>query len=140
MCRSLISFSSWRCSPLLRCSVWCFIGFKSVDFADFLQQWYALIKASGIASLRADFSNCSPAYIYCIYLVTKVLPGLTYVATTVMLNSAFWGQADSICTMWLLAGTYFLPRRREAWVEYIVWLWHSNSRRSSWLRFSWRSC
>jgi Gpi18-like mannosyltransferase len=134
-----------------------FIGFESRDFNPVISSWYQEVKAHGAASLNGAFSDYAPAYIYCIYIVDKVLPGLAPIATvkvvpvicdfvcayfgylivrlryanhspfpffafcailfapTVMLNSAFWGQIDSMFTAGLIASVYFILRKRETW-------------------------
>ena len=44
-----------------------------------------------------------------------VAGGAILLAPTVVLNSAFWGQADSLYTAGILGWTYFMMRRRPGW-------------------------
>jgi Gpi18-like mannosyltransferase len=116
------------------------LPFKSWDFRGHTGVWYQTIKTQGFSAFASGFSNYTPLYLYCLYIVSVVLPhiskvvatklpsiaadgvcawyacrlvGLKYranapwaifaclavlFAPTVVLNSSFWGQADSVYT------------------------------------------
>ncbi len=111
-----------------------FINNINQDYIIWLQPWHGQIQAGGFASLKYDFYNYAPAYMYLIYLATLLpvqavisikllalpivpvagyylahlstiirprtskLEWLAFTATvltpTILLNSAYWGQAD----------------------------------------------
>jgi Gpi18-like mannosyltransferase len=48
-------------------------------------------------------------------LLALTAGGAALFAPTVLLNSAFWGQADSLYTAGILGWTYFMLRRRPTW-------------------------
>lgn len=106
----------------------------SQDYIIWLQPWHEHIQAGGFASLKSDFYNYAPAYMYLIYLATlfpiqavisikllalPIVPvagyflarlssmlkprnsklewlafTITLLTPTILLNSAYWGQAD----------------------------------------------
>ena len=53
---------------------WSLLGFESRDFTLYFNPWYATIKQQGFAALRTGFSNYTPLYLYCLYLVSVVVP------------------------------------------------------------------
>jgi len=132
-------------------------GFESGDYIYSTQSWYATIKDQGFRAFSSNFSNYTPLYLYCLYVVSVVLPPIHSVfaiklpsiladvicawyvyrivrlkyqgdsplpffsfmtvlfAPTVVLNSAFWGQADSLYTAALMACLYYLLIKRETY-------------------------
>ncbi len=131
------------------------LDFKSVDYYSSLKPWYNTLSSQGFAAFAQNFSNYNPPFLYLLYLVVRLLPGLPIVvavklpaliadfvcaylvwqivrlkdhcdlrlalpagmivlfAPSQVLNSAFWGQADSVFTVGVLACTYFLMARRN---------------------------
>jgi Gpi18-like mannosyltransferase len=55
----------------------CLFNFESHDFTASLSGWYGEIAKEGWKSMAGDFSNYSPVYIYILYLVHRILPGLS---------------------------------------------------------------
>ena len=131
------------------------LDFKSVDYFNYTKLWYNTLEDSGYAAFGQDFSNYNLPYLYVLYFVVRLLPGLPSVvatkvpslaadflaawfayrivalkykssyfpalasfavlfAPTVVLNSAFWGQADAVYGSVLLASMYCLLRRQNA--------------------------
>jgi len=131
------------------------LDFKSVDYFNYTKVWYGTLRDSGHAALGQNFSNYNLPYLYVLYLVVRLFPGLPSVvatkvpslaadflaawfayrivalkykssyfpalasfavlfAPTVVLNSAFWGQADAVYGSVLLASMYCLLRRQNA--------------------------
>lgn len=80
-----------------------------------------VVVAVKLPSLLADFLCALLVFMIVRDLLTgrKIMPILSAVAVlfapSVVLNSAFWGQADSLYTVGLLACTYLLMRNRPAW-------------------------
>lgn len=56
------------------------LGFKSADYSAFTSVWYDTIRSTGYVALRGDFSNYNPPYLYVLYLVVRILPGMEKVA------------------------------------------------------------
>jgi len=130
------------------------LSFVSGDMTNFTSIWYAAIKEQGFSFFGTDISNYSPPYLYMLYLVSIVLPGIpatsaiklpsiffdlvcawyifrivriryesgplpffaffaVLLAPTVVMNSAMWGQADSIYTAMLVACVYYLMVHKD---------------------------
>lgn len=131
------------------------LDFKSVDYYSSLKPWYNALSSQGFSAFAQNFSNYNPPFLYILYLIVRLLPGLPIVvavklpalvadftcafliwrivclrdhrdqrlpllagslalfAPSQVLNSAFWGQADSVFTAGVLASTYFLMARRN---------------------------
>ena len=134
---------------------YCLLTFESVDYLCCTGVWYDTIREHGFSALASGFSNYTPFYLYCLYLVSVVLPQISSVVATklpsiagdivcawyvyrmvrlkyrgdspwpffaflavvfsptVVLNSSFWGQADSLYTAALMACLYYLLIGRE---------------------------
>jgi Gpi18-like mannosyltransferase len=131
------------------------IDFKSIDYFNYTKVWYNTLRDTGFAAFGQGFSNYNLPYLYMLYVVVRLLPGLPAVvatkvpslaadfvaawftyrivrikyktfpipalaafavlfAPTVVLNSAFWGQADAVYGCILLASIYYLLRRQDA--------------------------
>lgn len=131
------------------------LEFKSVDFFNYTKEWYNTIRAEGFAAFGHDFSNYNLPYLYLLYFVVRLLPGVpaviavkvpslvadfisawlvfrivrtryrsvlvpalaafcVLITPTVVLNSAFWGQADAVYTSVLLGCMYCILLKRDA--------------------------
>jgi Gpi18-like mannosyltransferase len=139
---------------LLRCAL---LYEESKDYVRHLEPWYDFIAQNGgLAALKSNFSNYTPAYQYWLVIASSWLAALPKVISiklpsivfdfvcaffvyklvqlkypqgkqpitaflvvlftpTVFLNSAFWGQCDSIYTSGLVACVYFLCIHKEIW-------------------------
>jgi Gpi18-like mannosyltransferase len=130
------------------------LDFKSIDFFNYTKVWYLTLQDTGFAAFGQGFSNYNLPYLYLLYLVVRLVPGLPAViatkvpslaadfvaawftyrivgikyktspfpalaafailfAPTVVLNSAFWGQADAVYGCVLLASIYYVLRRQD---------------------------
>jgi Gpi18-like mannosyltransferase len=130
------------------------LGYKSPDYIGKVSHWYNFIKSNGFSAFATNFSTYSPPYLYLLYLLIRINPGMSsligvkipglicdfvcsyYVyrivkiksassmlpslaalavlfAPTVILNSAYWGQDDSIYTAAIAACIYFLIARKN---------------------------
>ena len=61
---------------LLRYSL---LTFKSGDYSCCIKDWYEIIRMGGVSVFRYGFSNYPPLYLYCLYVVSKILPHLSTV-------------------------------------------------------------
>jgi Gpi18-like mannosyltransferase len=132
------------------------LKFKSPDFYCCLRTWYYQVRYYGTGAFRREFSNYNLPYLYVLFLVDRLFPGLqnvvaiklpslvadfgcaalvheivrlripsrmvallaymaTLLAPTVVLNGAFWGQADSIYAAFTLLCLYAILTRRP-WI------------------------
>ena len=83
------------------------LAIKAVSIAfDFSLAWFVFL----VVRLKCRESKTTP-----------ILAGLaTLLFPTVVVNSAMWAQADTIYTTFLVAGLYFVLRRRPAWA-FLAW-------------------
>jgi Gpi18-like mannosyltransferase len=129
------------------------VEYKTLDFFASLKPWYNTIRSLGFSAFATNFSTYNPPYLYLLYVVARIFPGMPIViavkfpslvsdficgyfvycivrirykdqliplfagmavllAPTVVLNSAFWGQADSLFTAGMLASIFFLMNEK----------------------------
>ena len=137
------------------------LDFRSMDFKDYLRDWYNQFALHGHRALREPFSNYTPPYLYLLYFMTKTagfiprvaaikLPSIIFdflntllvykilkirypqgatpligasaflLLPTILLNSAYWGQSDSIYTCFLLGCIFFLMKDQPL-IAMIFW-------------------
>jgi Gpi18-like mannosyltransferase len=72
---------------------YCLRGYASDDFTGLMNGWYQAIKDRGFASFRSGVSNYNPPYLFCLYLISVLFPGL-YNLTAVKLPSIL---CDFLC-------------------------------------------
>jgi len=68
-------------------------SYASDDFTGLMNGWYQAIKNQGFASFRTGVSNYNPPYLYCLYIISVLFPGL-YNLTAVKLPSIL---CDFLC-------------------------------------------
>jgi Gpi18-like mannosyltransferase len=76
---------------------YCLLTFESRDFIIFTGVWYDTIKAQGFHALGSGFANYTPFYLYCLYLVSVVLPQISSVVATKLPSIA----GDVVCAWYV---------------------------------------
>ncbi len=54
-------------------------GYQTNDFLDTMNGWIRTIKDQGFAAFRGSFSNYTPFYLYTLYIISKLFPGIANV-------------------------------------------------------------
>jgi Gpi18-like mannosyltransferase len=67
------------------------------DYEYFFKNWYIHIKAQGFKSLAGNFSNYPPLYLYLLYLVSLLFPGISTVTAIKIPSIVF----DFICALYV---------------------------------------
>ena len=52
------------------------LDFKSIDYFNYTKVWYNTLRDTGFAAFGQGFSNYNLPYLYMLYVVVRLLPGL----------------------------------------------------------------
>lgn len=90
----VIAFIGVALAVLLRCS---FLEFQSDDFRLFTERWYDTVRGNGFDVFRYRFYDYTPAYLYALFLISRVLPSISSVFATKIPSLV----ADFVCAWYV---------------------------------------